>query len=295
MAAGAALAGCLAAFALIVGAGESTTAREQSQAAGTAAAPTPSYSIVGIRYATLKGFPLNALVMGAPEGHTIDISMSVWLICGGGHVVLFDSGFYRRKWLEQFKFDEYMSPDAAVQLAAVEPGDVTDVIISHAHWDHMGGIDLFPKATIWIQKGEFEYYSSEAWQPGGKHGGIDPDDILELVTRNTRGMVRLIDGDDEEILPGIRVFTGARHTFASQYIRAAGEPVYVLASDNCYTYQNLREHKPGATFSPSDAGGNVAAQWRMIELAGDADRVVPGHDPAVYERFPTKGRVAKIR
>src|SRR2546429_1086661 len=31
----------------------------------------------------------------------------------------------------------------------VQPAEITDIVISHAHWDHLGGIDLFPKATVW--------------------------------------------------------------------------------------------------------------------------------------------------
>jgi hypothetical protein len=116
-----------------------------------------------------------------------------------------------------------------------------------------------------------------------------------LVGRNTRGQVRLVGGDNVEILPGIRAFTGARHAFASQYIRVEGNPPFVLASDNCYLYENLRSHRASATFDPSDAPTNIAAQSRMIELAGSADRVVPGHDPTEFQRFPTTGRIAHIR
>ena len=166
-----------------------------------------------------------------------------------------------------------------------------------------GGIDLFPNATIWIQKDEYGYYTGAAWQPrsvsgdptSGQHGGIDPDDVLELVRRNTRGKVHLVDGDNVEIIPGIRAFTGGHHTFASQYIRVAGNPPYVLASDNVYLYENLRSHRASATFNPSFEQANIAAQARMIELAGSVDRVVPGHDPAIFTKFPSQGRVAHIR
>jgi glyoxylase-like metal-dependent hydrolase (beta-lactamase superfamily II) len=104
-----------------------------------------------------------------------------------------------------------------------------------------------------------------------------------------------VNGDDIEILLGIRAYTGARHTFASQYIRVGGEPPYVLASDNCYLYENLKSHRASATFDPADEPGNIAAQQRMISLAGSADRVVPGHDPTQFEKFSTTGRVARIR
>jgi glyoxylase-like metal-dependent hydrolase (beta-lactamase superfamily II) len=255
----------------------------------------PNYSIQAIRYGTVKDFPLAALVMGAPKEEKIDIAMVVWLIRGGGRNALFDSGFHREGWLKQFPMADYLRPDEAVKLAGVLPEDVTDIVISHAHWDHMGGIDLFPKATVWIQKQEYAYYTGEAWQPGGKHGGVDPDDVQALVQLNISGRLRLVDGDNVEILPGIRTYTGARHTFASQYIRVEADPPFVLASDNCYLYRNLAEHKASATFSEADQSANIQNQSRMTELAGSPDRVVPGHDPLQFERFPTQGRIAKIR
>jgi glyoxylase-like metal-dependent hydrolase (beta-lactamase superfamily II) len=52
---------------------------------------------------------------------------------------------------------------------------------------------------------------------------------------------------------------------------------------------------PGATFLPEDSAANVGALQRMIDLAGSADRVVPGHDPLHFERYRGEGRVARIR
>jgi glyoxylase-like metal-dependent hydrolase (beta-lactamase superfamily II) len=168
-------------------------------------------------------------------------------------------------------------------------------VISHAHWDHMGGIDLFPRATVWIQKDEFRYYTGEAWQAGGDPGGIDPEDVQELVKLNTEGRLRLVDGDNVELFPGIRAYTGGRHTYASQYLCIAGDPPFVLASDNVYLYRNLAEHAASATFTEADHAANVAAQNRMIELAGSPDRVIPGHDALPFKKFPTQGRIARLR
>jgi glyoxylase-like metal-dependent hydrolase (beta-lactamase superfamily II) len=270
-------------------------ARDAASEAARAAGAEPNYTIRAIRYATVPKFPLDGLVMGAPKDQLIDIAMVIWVIQGGGHTILFDSGFHREKWFADFHITDFLAPNEAVEQAGIPASSVTDIIVSHAHWDHMGGIDLFPNATIWIQKQEYEYYTGAAWQPGGHHGGIDPEDVQELVRRNLRGQLRFVNGDDVEILPGIRAYTGARHTFASQYIRVAGDPAFVLASDNCYLYENLKSHRASATFAPADESANIAAQQRMISLAGSADRVVPGHDPAQFEKFPTIGRVASIR
>jgi len=259
-----------------------------------ASAP-PEYSIQAVRYATSPDVPVSALVLGGPKDEKVDIAMVVWLIRGGGHTILFDSGFHRDTFLKYFPMKDYLRPDEAVKTAGVNPEDVTDVVISHAHWDHMGGLDLFPKAQVWIQKDEYRYYTMDAWQPGGNHGGIDPEDVSELLKLNTEGRVHLVDGDNVEIFPGIRAYTGSRHTYASQYLRVDGNPPYVLASDNCYFYLNLSSHLASATFSDADQPANIAQQSRMIQLAGSPDRVIPGHDALQFQKFPTQGRVATIK
>jgi glyoxylase-like metal-dependent hydrolase (beta-lactamase superfamily II) len=253
------------------------------------------YSIYAIRYANSPGDPVNSMVMGAPNGEKLDTVYALWLIRGAGRNIIFDSGFHRERWFKQWKIEDYIRPDKAVALAGVDAEDITDIIISHAHWDHMGGIDLFPKAIVWIQKAEFEYYSGAAWQPGGRHGGIDAEDVQELVRLNTAGRLRFVNGDNIEILPGIRAYQGARHTFASQYIRVAGNPPFVLASDNVDLYRNIAERKSSATFSKDDQALNIAEQQRMIQLAGSSERVIPGHDALQFEKFPTAGRIATIR
>jgi glyoxylase-like metal-dependent hydrolase (beta-lactamase superfamily II) len=255
----------------------------------------PEYSILATRYATLPDFPLADLVIGGPKDGKIDLAMVVWLIRGGGHTILFDSGYHRDTFLKDFAMKDYIRPDEAVRSIGVQPDAVTDIVISHAHWDHLGGIDLFPKAIVWIQREEYRYYTTDAWQPGGNHDGIDPEDVKQLLQLNTEGRLRLVEGDNVEIFPGIRAYTGSRHTYASQYLRVDGNPPFVLASDNCYLYLNLSSHLASATFSDADHPANIAQQARMISLAGSPDRVVPGHDPLQFQKFPTEGRVATIK
>jgi glyoxylase-like metal-dependent hydrolase (beta-lactamase superfamily II) len=261
--------------------------------ANFAASSTPEYSIQAIRYASAEDDVAN-LVVGAPH-EKINIAMVIWLIRGEGRNILCDSGYHRDTFLKEFPSTEYVRPDEAVKLAGIQPEDITDIVISHAHWDHMGGIDLFPKAKVWIQEEEFRYYTGDAWQSGGDHGGIDPEDVQELVKLNTEGRLRLVDGDNAQLFPGIRAYTGGRHTYASQYLRVEGNPPFVLASDNLYLYRNLVEHKASATFSEADHAANIRNQYRMVQLAGSPDRVLPGHDALQFQKFPTRGRLARIK
>ena len=89
---------------------------------------SPEYSIQAIRYASAVNEPVSALVMGAPKDEKIEIAMVFWLIRGGGHDVLFDSGFHREVWFKYFpNTAEYMRPDEAVKLA----GSADRVIPGH--------------------------------------------------------------------------------------------------------------------------------------------------------------------
>ena len=137
------------------------------------AATGVSYDAFAVRFGILPAFPVAQLVAGADRARKLDIPVMVWLLKGSnGRQVLIDSGFYRQKFLDQWKPRDFRSPAAAVDAAGVKPEDITDIIISHAHWDHVDGVDLFPKATIWIQREEYRYYTGEAWFARGAHGAI---------------------------------------------------------------------------------------------------------------------------
>ena len=188
---------------------------------------------------------------------------------------------------------DFVSPAVAVSRAGVEPQAVTDIIVSHVHWDHADGLDLFPNARIWIQEDEYEHHVG----PGGEQRdrAIDPDDATMLAALMKRGRVQLVKGDSTEIIPGITVFTGGKHTFASQYATVRTKTgTAVIASDNVYLYENLERHRPIA--QTLDSLSNLQAQARMKRLASDPRLIVPGHDPAVFVRFDTPGNgVARIK
>jgi glyoxylase-like metal-dependent hydrolase (beta-lactamase superfamily II) len=256
--------------------------------------PKPNYEVYALSYGIYPNFPVSSLLAGADKARTIDLQMMIWLVRGGGKNILVDTGCYHANVVKGKGIKDLIKASEAIAKLGLAATDITDVVITHMHWDHADGMDLFPNAKIWIQKDEFAYYSGAAWQAGGRHGGIEPDDVLTLVRLNTAGKVRLVDGDDVEIIDGIKVYTGGRHTFASQYVSVrAASGVIVIASDNMYLYENLEKHVPIAqTF---DADSNLKAQDRMKQIASRPDLVVPGHDPAVFVKFPKPGNgVAKI-
>jgi len=247
------------------------------------AAAKPQWQVYALRYGTLRDFPVADLVAGADTTRKLDIAMMFWLLEGPNHRrVLVDAGFYRQRFLDDFHPADYVRPSSLIERAGLTAGQVTDIIISHIHWDHLDGADLFPNARIWIQKDEYEHHINADGAP--INSAIDTVDAAMLSTLKRAGRVVLVDGDDQEIIPGITVYTGGKHTFASQYagVRTAKGTV-IVASDNVYLYENLDRHVPIA--QTLDARSNLAAQDRMRRLASSIRLIVPGHDPAVFKRF----------
>jgi glyoxylase-like metal-dependent hydrolase (beta-lactamase superfamily II) len=265
--------------------GAAVTAVAQSQA---------GYQIYAIRYATIPDFPVAELVAGADPSRKLDIAMMIWLVRGNGRNILVDSGFYHDRFFKDWNVKDFTKPSDTLSRLGLKPADITDVIVTHMHWDHADGMDLFPDARIWIQKEEFEYYAGEAWQSKNTHGGIDEDDVLTVVKLNLQGRVRLVDGDAQQIIPGVTCYTGGKHTHQSQYVGVQTDAgTVVLASDNLYLYENLERHAPIA--ATVDAASNLRAQDRMKQIAARPQLIIPGHDPAVFDKFPNPvPGVAKI-
>lgn len=246
--------------------------------------PGPIYQVYAVEYARLVGFGANNLVLGADSARKIDGSMMVWVIKGEGRVILVDAGFYRQEFLDSWKKNvaDYIKPTVAVAKLGIKPEQVTDIIISHMHWDHADGADLFPKARVWVQRAEYEHYRVPANLP---RTGVFQSDVDMFARIAAAGRLELVDGDAQMIAKGVTVYIGGRHTKESQYVSVPVKSgLAVLASDNLYLYENLERHRPiAATW---DTVSNLAAQSRMVALAGGARLVVPGHDPAVFKRFP---------
>ena len=261
---------------------------------GSVAAALPAYEVFAVRYGTLPAFRVSGLIAGADTSRRMDIALMVWVIRDpAGRVVLLDAGFKRQDLIARWKPDAYRLPSEAIGALGIKPDQVTDVIVSHVHWDHFDGADLFPKARIWIQRGEVLHHLDSAGK--SRDRALDAPDAAMLHALRTAGRTSEIDGDAREIIPGITVYTGGRHTYASQFVCVrTSSGTAVIASDNLYLYENLELRRPIA--QTLDPASNLAAHERMRTLASDIRLIVPGHDPAVFERFPrVADNVVRIR
>lgn len=262
-------------------------------------AQTVTYEVYALKYASVGfTFPVSYLVLDAPAKDSMNAIFMIWLIKGNnGKNILVDAGFLSDvEEAKDFGVINYIRPDSMLSRVGLQAKDITDVILTHPHWDHADGVDLFPNAQVWIQKEDFNYCAGTAWQKEGNKG-FNKRDVRKLLELNLAGKLTLVDGDDKEIIPGIKVYTGSRHTFNSQYVLVkSGADKIILASDNVYTYYNLEHLKSAPLNATFDASAYVKAMVRMKTLASNIKFIIPGHDALLYSKFPVVAEgVIKIK
>jgi glyoxylase-like metal-dependent hydrolase (beta-lactamase superfamily II) len=250
----------------------------------------PHYRVYAVRFASMdNALPLSYWVYKGPTTDSVHIDFMVWLIKGdNGRTILLDAGFHNDlPELKEFQPITYARPDSALATFGIRPTDITDIILSHPHWDHIDGIDLFPNAHIWMQKADYNYYVGGAWQKGGQPGGYAKRDVRMVLEDNLAGRLTLVDGDNKEIIPGITVYTGSRHTFDSQFaVVRTGSNKILLASDNIWVYYSLDHMLPPSEGGTWDNAAFIRSMQRMKTLVDNPKYIIPGHDSQVFTRFP---------
>jgi glyoxylase-like metal-dependent hydrolase (beta-lactamase superfamily II) len=268
-----------------------------------------TYSIWVLEYCWVPTAPKGLTVHGAFNGGTVKLPWCYVLIKGGGRTILVDVGYnhkdYAATLAESYGVLNWQPSSVVLAECGVDPHDVTDVFITHAHFDHMGGTDDFPNATFYIQEREL---SKWVWAMAlGKRyrwlmGPTDPGDILRAVDLARQGRLVCVDGDRENVLPGIDLRPAFdTHTWGSMYVHVRNDGKqpsadgYILAGDLVYTYENLTGPDPAdPRFIPIGlAAGSqtnlMLSSHEMLTLVDDETRrVIPIHDEKLPTIFPSR-------
>lgn len=252
----------------------------------TSGQDSAEYRVYAIKFIQGYNFPATEVAEGAQPGDSVQVCNMFWLLRNGkGRNIMVDAGYIDTS--SQPK-GHYIRPDLMLVRLNLTADDISDIILTHPHSDHTGGLHLFPKATVWMQKKDFEYFVGAAWQENGFSRGFEKAYVRELVEINLQGRLKLVEGDDLEIIPGIKVYTGSKHTFENQYLLVnafSKTDKILLASDAIWFYYNFDHMLPVKTYT-FDPKAYVDAMKRMKTLVGDEKLIIPGHDDLVFSKFP---------
>lgn len=243
------------------------------------------YEVYALRYALHEGRQASENFIAHEDQHEgpMPLAFYLWAIKGNGRTIVVDTGF-----------DEHMAHkrgriflNAPARLLAdigIEAEDVTDVIITHMHYDHSGNLGLFPNARYHIQEAEMAYCTGKAMTFGLLRKPFEADNVKSAIDCLFDDRMVFHDGDTD-LGGGIRLHKVGGHTKGMQVVSIPTlRGQVVLASDAAHYWVNLSRRSPFPIVV--DVQDMLAAYATLERLADGPDHVIPGHDPLVLERFP---------
>ena len=257
---------------------------------------TPLYEVYAIKYAHHERRASHNFIGGDPHDGPMPLDYFVWLVRGQGREVLVDTGFSAAMAARRGR-QHLRCPTEGLRLLGVNSSELRDVVITHLHYDHVGGFELFPRATFHLQEREMRYATGRYMCQECFRGAFDAEDVVGMVRRVYEGRVQFHDGD-AELMPGISVHLIGGHTMGLQVVRVATRRgAVVLASDASHFYANMEQVRPfPIVWSVAEM---VDGYRRLRELAASPAHIIPGHDPLVLQRYPApagtlEGIVARL-
>jgi glyoxylase-like metal-dependent hydrolase (beta-lactamase superfamily II) len=247
-----------------------------------------TYEVIAIKYGTYTGWKaetyLNFPIYGEPD-EPQQMDYFCWVARNDERVIVIDTGFDPAAGSRR-KRTLLADPVEALAWLGLDAVRLPQVIVTHAHYDHIGNLSHFPSAEVVLTRAEFDFWTGpyrrrEQFAWSSEESEID---YLNRV-RYADDRATLLDGP-RTVAPGVEVVPVGGHTPGQAIVligTASGQTV--LASDAVHFYAELERDRPLADVT------DLLAMYRgfdlLREITAESGRVlVPGHDPEVISRFP---------
>jgi glyoxylase-like metal-dependent hydrolase (beta-lactamase superfamily II) len=220
----------------------------------------------------------------ADEQNIISLSTRNLLLISDDRKILIDTGM-GNKWDAKsksiYKIDENISLETSLNNTGVNPEDITDIILTHLHFDHTGGstkiengklVPAFPNAKYYVQKKNFDW----AVNPSERDRGSYIKENFEPLAKE--GVLHFIDGEtdfDDNI--SFKIVNG--HTFAQQLVKISDSSNTVLYCCDLMPFvsQIRIPYLMGYDLQPLVT---VQEKKKFLQLAADENWFLYfGHDP----------------
>jgi glyoxylase-like metal-dependent hydrolase (beta-lactamase superfamily II) len=248
-------------------------------------ATLPEYRVFALKYAERVGRRSEHFLGGDPHDGPHPMDYFVWAILDAGRCWIVDTGFEHAD-AESRGRKILCTAGQALAAIGIDAAKATDVIVTHLHYDHIGGFAQFPAARYHLQDREMAYATGRhmAEREIGRH--YTADHVAGMVQRVFAGRVAFHDGD-ADLAPGLSLHLLGGHTVGMQAVRVRTRIGWiVLASDATHYYENFETGRP--FYIVHDMGGVLQGYAKLKSLADDPRFVVPGHDPLVCKYYPAE-------
>jgi glyoxylase-like metal-dependent hydrolase (beta-lactamase superfamily II) len=253
-----------------------------------AAGPEPEYEIYAAKYGGLLIRKVAIVLWNVGWDEDGPINYYVWAIkAKNGETIVVDTGASPAQGAAR-KVPGYVSPIEVLARAGISGDNVTKVVITHMHWDHVGGMEGFlqayPKATFYVQKREFNFCLRN---PVSQRKPIailfDPlaNKIVGDLERSERLMI--VDGD-YNLAPGVDLILAPGHTLGLQVVRVnTAKGPTVVGSDCAHVFRGYREDNPSVFIMDMPAW---IQSFDKVKSKAAIDLIFPGHDVLMHQGYP---------
>lgn len=226
----------------------------------------------GTRAAMRSEVFLNYPFYGEDDGpFTLDYFF--WVLRRGDETIVVDTGYSEQGGSSRGR-EILIDPIEALRLLDVDPGAGVPVVVTHAHYDHIGNLAAFRSSPVHIARAEMEFWTSSiAERPLFSHFG-DPREVDELRRAEAEGRLRPFSGE-VSIADGVQLIEVGGHTPGQAMVAVETlEGRVLIASDAAHFVEELERDMPFVSMA------DVPQSYRVLErIRGtDAVHVLTGHD-----------------
>jgi glyoxylase-like metal-dependent hydrolase (beta-lactamase superfamily II) len=246
--------------------------------------PIEPFEVLAIRYAHLGNRHAGEnFILGDPHESASDLDYFVWVLRRSDCTFVVDTGFAKEAALRRRR-DWLRCPVESLRLLDVDPDKVTDVIITHLHYDHAGNLDRLPCARFHLQDRDMAYATGRNMRHQMLRGPFDLENI-QMMLRHIYSDKAVFHDGDTELVPGLTLHRVGGHSAGLQIARVWTRRGWVVvASDAAHLYANFEQRRPfPVVYNVAEMleGFNV-----LSRLADSPNHIVPGHDPLVMKFYP---------
>jgi len=206
----------------------------------------------------------------------IGMDYFIWVVQNADRTIIVDTGFSKHGG-EVRNRTFGIDPARAYAVLGVEPEGAPDVVVTHAHYDHIGNLGLFPKSTLVIAQREFDFWTGPLGTRKQFHHSVEDEEIAALVVAKKEGRVRAYEGS-LDLAPGVTLLELGGHTPGLTVVLVATDEGTVLAFD-AGTLNGFVERTGGRLSAVSGVCTHLGCRLRLNATATELD--CPCHNAAL--------------
>ena len=248
----------------------------------------PIYEIYALKYAGPFTSSMAFVLWNEGWDRQIERNYYVWAIKGSEGWTIVDTGT-GVSMASQRQLSRYVNPVEVLARIGINGDNVSTVILTHIHFDHAGGIemfpDAFPKAKFYVQRKEFDFWINS---PFAKRKPFQP--ITDMEANKAIGALKgtdrlVIVNGDRKIIPGVELLLAPGHTVGLQTVAVnTARGTAIIASDCAHVARSLKEDIPSCLIM--DMVGWLVSYDKLRARASSIDLIFPGHDTRMLTDYP---------